>query len=193
MSLSGSLSHYCSHLHPDWPLADHQLYLSSTCSALRLCLFLQGGQSSPSYRKSTLNSHWKDWCWSSSTLATWCEEPTHWKRPRCWERLRAGERDDRGWDGWMASPTQLKWVFANSGRWWRTVKPGMLQSTGSQRVRHDLATEYQGLFLLLPDINSWPFSGSLPMHCSWPEDNSLPVQAGDTLDLQTPSQPKLRG
>ena len=51
--------------------------------------------------------HWKDWCWSwnCNTLATWCEELTHWKRPWCWERLRAGgEGDDRGWDGWMASP-----------------------------------------------------------------------------------------
>ena len=46
--------------------------------------------------------HWKAWCWSSNskTLATWCEELTHLKRPWCWERLRAGgEGDDRGWDG----------------------------------------------------------------------------------------------
>ena len=49
--------------------------------------------------------HWKDWCWSSSILATWCKEPTHWKRPWCWERLKAGEGNDRGWDGWMAAPT----------------------------------------------------------------------------------------
>ena len=58
------------------------------------------------------NIHWKDWCWSwkSNTLATWCEELTHWKRPWCWERLKAGgEGDNRGWDGWMASPTQ--WTF----------------------------------------------------------------------------------
>ena len=57
--------------------------------------------------------HWKDWYWSwnSNTLATWCEELTHLKRPWCWERLRArGEGDDRGWDGWMASPTQWTWV-----------------------------------------------------------------------------------
>ena len=63
--------------------------------------------------------HWKDWCrsWNSSTLATWCEEPTHWKRPWCWERLKAGgEGDDRGWDGWMASLTQWAWVWVNSGR-----------------------------------------------------------------------------
>ena len=58
-------------------------------------------------RKSVLNIHWKDWCWSwnSNMPATWCEELTHWKRPWCWEILRAGEGDDRGWDGWMASLT----------------------------------------------------------------------------------------
>ena len=51
-----------------------------------------------------LNIHWKDWCWSSNTLATWCEEMTLWKRPWCWERMKAGgEGGDRGWDGWMAS------------------------------------------------------------------------------------------
>ena len=85
-------------------------------------------------RKSTLNIHWKDWCWSwsSNTLATWCEEPTHWKRTWCWERLKAGgEGDDKGWDGWMASQTQWTWVWASSGRWWRRGKPGMLQPMGS--------------------------------------------------------------
>ena len=85
-----------------------------------------------------LSIHWKDWCWSSNTLATWCKEPTHWKRPWCWERLRAGrEGVNRGWDDWMASSTQWTCVWANSGRWWRTGKPGMLQSVGSQRVGHD--------------------------------------------------------
>ena len=83
--------------------------------------------------------HWKDWCWSSNALATWCKELTHWKRPWCWERLKAGgEADNRGWDGWMASLTQWMWVSANSGWWWRAEKPGMLQ-----RVRHDWATEQQ--------------------------------------------------
>ena len=55
-----------------------------------------------------LNIHWKNWCWSwnSNTLATWCEELTHWKRPWCWETLKVGrEGDGRGWDGWMASLT----------------------------------------------------------------------------------------
>ena len=80
---------------------------------------LQGDESSPSERKPTLGVHWKGWCWScsSNTLATWCEEPTHWKRPWCWERLKAGgEGDNRGWDGWMASPTQWIWIWANTRR-----------------------------------------------------------------------------
>ena len=70
-------------------------------------LGLQGDPTSLSWRKSTLNIHWKDWCWSwsSNTSVTWCEELTYWKRPWCWERLKAGEGEDRGWDGWMASPT----------------------------------------------------------------------------------------
>ena len=77
--------------------------------------------------------HWKDWYWSwnSNTLATWCKELTHLKRLWCWERLRAGgEGDDRGWDGWMASPTQWTWVWVDSGSWWWTGKPGVLQFIG---------------------------------------------------------------
>ena len=58
---------------------------------------------------------------------------THWKRPWCWERFKAGgEGDDRGWDGWMASPTQWTWVWVNSGSWQWTRRPGVLQSMGSQ-------------------------------------------------------------
>ena len=92
---------------------------------------------------------WNDWCWSwiSNTLATWCEELTHWQGPLCWEWLKAGGGgDDRGWDGWMASLTQWTWVWASSGRWWRTGKPGVLQSVGLQRVEHDWATEQQCIF-----------------------------------------------
>ena len=107
-------------------------------------LGLQGDPTSPSQRRSVLNVHWKDWCWnwSSNTLATWWEELTHLKRPRCWEGLRAGrEGDNRGWHGWMASPTQWTWVWASSGSWWWTRKPGVLQSMGLQRVGRDSATE----------------------------------------------------
>ena len=79
-----------------------------------------------SQRKYNLNIDWKDWCWSSTTntLATWYEELTHWTRPWCWERLKAGGKgDNRGRDGWTASLTQWSLVWANSGRWWRTGKP----------------------------------------------------------------------
>ena len=60
----------------------------------------------------------------------------------CWEGLGTGGRgDDRGWDGWMASLTRWTWVWVNSGRWWWTGRPGVLRFMGSQRVRHDWATE----------------------------------------------------
>ena len=55
---------------------------------------------------------------------------THWKRSWCWERLKAGGGDDRGWDGWMASRTQRTWVWVNSGSWQWTGRPGVLQSMG---------------------------------------------------------------
>ena len=95
-------------------------------------------------KDTSLGIHWKDWCWSwnSNTLATSCEELTHWKRPWCWEGLRAGgEGHDRGWDGWMASPTRCTWVWVNSGSWWWTGRPGSLRFMGSQRVGHDWVTE----------------------------------------------------
>ena len=85
-----------------------------------------------------------DWCWSwnSSTLATWCKELTHWKRHWCWERLKAGgEGDDRGCNGWMASPAQWTWVWVNSRSWWWTGRPDVLQFTGSPRFRHDWVTK----------------------------------------------------
>ena len=75
-------------------------------------------------------------------LPPWCEELTHWKRPWCLEILRAGgEGDNRGWDGWMASPTQWTWVWVDSRSWWWTGKPGVLRFMGSQRAGHDWATE----------------------------------------------------
>ena len=67
--------------------------------------------------------------WNSNTLATWCEELTHLKRPWCSERLMAGgEGDDRGRDGWMASPTQWTWVWVESECWWWIGRPGVLHS-----------------------------------------------------------------
>ena len=107
-------------------------------------LGLQGDPTSQTERRSVPNIHWKDWCWSSNTLATWCEELTHWKRPWCWERLRAGEEGvDRELDGWITSLTQWTWVWANTRRQWRKVQSGVLQSVGSQRVWHNWATEQQ--------------------------------------------------
>ena len=107
-------------------------------------LGLQGDPTSPFQRRLVLGVHWKDWCWTwnSNTLATWCEGLTHLKRPWCWERLRAGgEGVNRGWDGWMASPTQWIWVWVNSRSWWWTGRPGVLQFMELQRVRRDWATE----------------------------------------------------
>ena len=107
-------------------------------------LGLQGDPTSPFWRRSALEFLWKEWCWSwnSSTVATSCEELTHWKRLWCWEGLGAGgEGDDRGWDGWLASLTRWMWVSVNSGSWWWTGRPGILRFMGSQRVGHDWATE----------------------------------------------------
>ena len=69
-----------------------------------------------------------------------------WKRPWCWEILKAGgEGDDWGWDGWMTSSIQWTWVWVKSGSWRWTERPGMLQSMGSQRVGHDWTTELNWL------------------------------------------------
>ena len=75
------------------------------------------------------------------------EELPHWKRLWCCEGLGAGgEGDDRGWEGWMASPTRWTWVWVNSGSWWWTGRPGMLRFMGSQTVGHDWATELNWMF-----------------------------------------------
>ena len=92
-------------------------------------------------------------------LFTWDEELTHWKRSWGWERLQAGgEGDHRGWDGWMASPTQWTWVWASSDCWWWTGKPGVLQSMGSQKVGHNWATELNWLVALILVISIYVFS-----------------------------------
>ena len=77
-----------------------------------------------------------------NTLATWWEEQTHWKRPWCWERLKVGgEVDNRGWDGWMVLLIHWTWIWACSGSWWLTGKPGLLLFMGSQRMGDDWVTE----------------------------------------------------
>ena len=85
-------------------------------------------------------------------LAIWCKELTHWKRPWCWERLKAGgEGGDRGWDGEMASPAWWTWVWASSRSWWWTGKPGVLQSMGVTKSQMWLSnwTELNALFNLV--------------------------------------------
>ena len=68
----------------------------------------------------------------SNTLATWCKELAHWKRPWCWERLKAGgEGDNRGWDGWMASLTQWTWLWLNSRSWFLNLEPVCYSMSGS--------------------------------------------------------------
>ena len=113
------------------------------CWRRRLRVPWTGRRSNQSILKEILGVHWKDWCWSwnSSTLATSCEELTHWKRPWCWEGLGAGgEGDDRGWDGWMVSPTRWAWIWVDSRSWWWTGRPGVLWFMGSQGVGHDWVT-----------------------------------------------------
>ena len=120
-------------------------------------LGLQGDPTRPSWRRSVLGVHWKDWCWSwnSSTLATWCKELTHLKRPWCLKRLKTGgEGHDRGWDCWMASPTWWIWVCVDSGSWWWTGRPGVLQLTRSQRVGHDWAPELNWIMKVIAVVQS---------------------------------------
>ena len=96
----------------------------------------------PIQRKSVLNIHWKDWCWS------WLQYFGHlmWRtdsfeKTLCWERLEAGgEGDDRGWDGWMASPIQWTWVWVDSGVCDGQESLACCSSRGC-RVGHDWATE----------------------------------------------------
>ena len=137
-------------------------------------LGLQGDPTSPSYSRWVLGAHWKDW--NSNTLATWCEELTHLKRPWCWERLREeGEEDDRGWNGWMASPTQWTWVWVDSRSWWWTGRPGMLWFMGSQRAGHNWATELNWTdppFISQEiDFLIFPSRICLPDRCWFPELN----------------------
>ena len=97
-------------------------------------------------------------------------------------KLRAGkEGDDKGWDDWMASPTQRIWVLVNSGSWWRTGRPGVLHFMGLQRVRHDWVTELNwteltskvhhskystGQVALTVEVTEYP-KGTRDLSCSW--------------------------
>ena len=89
---------------------------------------------------------------------------TYWERPWCWARFKAGEGDDRGWDGWMASPTRWTWVWASFRSCWWTGKLGVLQSLGSQRIGHDWVTElnwtvYQNISTAAPSDSCFHWTG----------------------------------
>ena len=78
----------------------------------------------------------------AETPILWPSDAKNWKRPWCWERLKVGgEGDNRGWDSWMASPTQWTWIWVSSGSWWWTGKPGVLPSMRLQRVGYDWVTK----------------------------------------------------
>ena len=91
----------------------------------------------------------------------------------CWEGLGVGEGDDRGWDGWMASPTEWTWVWVNSRSWWWTGRPGVLQFLGSQRVGHDWATalNWTELVLMQSEKSKWWRRSNAP-YCEGQEEFS---------------------
>ena len=113
-----------------------------------------------------INPDWKDWCCGEAPILWPPDEKRPWKRPRCWERLKAGgEGDDRGWDGWMASPTRRTWVWVNSRSWRWTGRPGVLQSMGSQidKTEQQAWTEWhfkESLLLIHSWMASWYHSDS---------------------------------
>ena len=108
------------------------------------------------------------------TLATWCEELTHLKRPRCWERLKAGrEGNNREWDGCMASLIQWTWVQVNSGSWIWTGRPGVLQSMGLQRVRHNWATELNWTEASLSITNPWSLPKLMSIESVMPSNHLI--------------------
>ena len=81
---------------------------------------------------------------------------SHWKRPWCWEGLGAGgEGDDRGWDGWMASPTRCTWVWGNSRSWWWTGRPGVLRFHGVAKSQTRLSNWTKLIWILLPDKSNF--------------------------------------
>ena len=139
----------------------------------------------------------EDWCWSwnSNTLATWCEDLTHWKRPWCWEKLKAGgEGDDRGWDGWMASLTQWAWIWVSSGSWGWTEKPGVLQCMVLQTVRHNWVTELNWTerfnplgsnIQKIPESKTWIYHGLATISLGFPGGSASKESACNMGDLDS--------
>ena len=129
-------------------------------------LGLQGDPTSPSWRRLVLGVHWKDWCWSwnSNTLANWCEKLTHWKRPWCWERLRAGGKGMR----WLDSITDS--MDKNLSKFWEIVK-----------IRGAWNASVHGV------VKNWTWLKRLSMHARIGEGN------GNLLQCSCLENPKGRG
>ena len=126
---------------------------------------------------------------NSSTLTISCEELTHWKTLWGWEGFGVGGNgDDRVWDEWMVSLTQWTWVWVNSGSWWWTGRPGVLRFMGSQRVRHNWATELNWIeqhFKEFPD-------GSDGKACAYSEgDQVRSLDWEDPLEKEMATTPVL--
>ena len=123
----------------------------------RVTLGLQGDPTSPSYRKSVLNIHSLEELMLKLKLQYFghlMQRTDSLKRPWWWERLKTGgEGDDRGWDGWMASPTQWTWVWVNSRIWWWTGRLGVLPSMWLQSVRHDWVSELKWTEVSIDHLN----------------------------------------
>ena len=106
-------------------------------------LGLQGDQISQSWRKSVMNIHWKDWCWSWSSKF-WPPDAKNWliwKDPEAGQDWRQKEKGKQKMNCWMASLTWWTWVWASSRGWWWKGRPGVLQSMGSQIVGHSWVSE----------------------------------------------------
>ena len=121
------------------------------------------------WRKSTLNIHWKSWCWSSNTMASWFKELTHSKRPWYWERLKAGrEGDDRGWDGWMASPRNRHEFGQTPGD---REGQGSLVCCSPWGHKELVTTEW-----LNNNNNRWGLEKFI--HIKWPSNNKIGLKSG---------------
>ena len=164
VGLSCPLDNLPKHSTPSWPalIIPHVLLFCNVPWVVSKGFHQHGGDSFDGYLSA----------WETDATATrqaHARENTHWKRPRCWERLKeGGEVDDKGWDDCIASLTQWTWVWASSMCWWWTGKPGMWQSIGSQRVGHDWATELNWTEeitqskIMIPDVSNI-FSTKNPM------------------------------
>ena len=121
------------------------LQFSTSCSKLLLLFGIFCGSIQPVHSKGD-----QSWVFFGRTDAK-AETPILWPphakswligKDWCWEGLGpGGEKDDRGWDGWMVSLTRWTWVWVDSGSWWWTGRPGLLWFMGLQRVRHKWMTE----------------------------------------------------